>query len=263
MTDQSTIFGNAGGESQTPAQDSASQTAPQQSAPQQQQQMPDAASEWIGEGKKYATVEKALESVGHSQTHIQKLEQEKAEMQAKLAALEAAKGEADEQLGKLGAVDELLAKLNSQQEAAANQPDANGVSEDAVKALVEATLKQRDAESTFAGNQKKVANALTEKLGDQTKAAEAYKARAEELGMTVAQVDQLAGSNPAAALALFGEVAKPKADPAPTQSSVNTSGFQKGEEVPRTFSKANKTSDLLSQWQQSGKAARDALGIKD
>ena len=45
--------------------------------------IPDNVKDLIGEGKKYATLEKALEALGHSQAHIAKIEADNAELRAK------------------------------------------------------------------------------------------------------------------------------------------------------------------------------------
>jgi len=51
--------------------------------------IPDPLKELIGEGKKYATLDKALESIPHAQAHIQRLEEESRQLREQVASAKA------------------------------------------------------------------------------------------------------------------------------------------------------------------------------
>ena len=56
----------------------------------QQNAIPTELAEFVGEGKKYQTVEDALKSIPHAQSHIQKLEEEMKQAREELAKRKAA-----------------------------------------------------------------------------------------------------------------------------------------------------------------------------
>lgn len=197
MTD-TTIFGN------NPA-DPPSVVDP----PKPQFQLPDSVAELVGEGKKYASVEKALEALPHAQTHISNLEKELNELR------EAQKGamSAEEVLR---AIQELKDKPPTQG-APSLDPDALAK---LVAPLLDSQLTVREAQQRAQANAKQVIDALQAKHGD--KAEEVYRAKAQELGISVQKLNELASESPKAALLYFG--AAPVA-PQGTRSTVNTSAL--------------------------------------
>lgn len=151
--------------------------------------LPDSVAELVGEGKKYASVEKALEALPHAQQHILRLEQEAIELREK-----AAKAASAEEV--LRAVQELKDK-----------PPTQGVPLDdaALAELVSNTLNKqlsvREAQAKAQTNAKVVTDALVLKHGD--KAEEVYRQKASELGITVQRLNELASESPKAALMYF------------------------------------------------------------
>ncbi len=168
---------------------------------------------------KYKDVQTALEALRHSQEYIPTLKQEKEATDAKLAALAA-------EVERLKNIEQSISQLTQPQQAA-QQPPAAGVTEEAVANLVNQTLTQREQAAKKAANVNSVVTALTQKLGGEAD-KEFYK-KAEELGMTAEQMNNLAAQSPTAVLKLFGlEGTKSQSTPSGNQqqSSVNTAGLQ-------------------------------------
>ncbi len=168
---------------------------------------------------KYKDVQTALEALRHSQEYIPTLKQEKEANDAKLAALAA-------EVERLKNIEQTVAQLTQQQQPQQQQPAPVGVTEDVVATLVNQTLTQREQAAKKAANVNSVVTALTQKLGGEAD-KEFYK-KAEELGMTAEQMNNLAAQSPTAVLKLFGlEGNKVQTSSSlPVQSSVNTAGLQ-------------------------------------
>lgn len=192
MADEN-IFGN---EQKTPDGVTAPPTPPT---------LPDSVKDLVGDGKKYATVEKALEALAHSQNHIAKLEQEARERAAQLESAVSV-----EKLHET--VQELLAK-----ERETHVPAA--VDEAALSGLLDRALTQREQAALAQKNQDAVVTALRNKFGD--KAQEVYEGKAKELGVSVADLNAMARKSSAAVLTYFDVKAAPGI-PARPGSSVNT-----------------------------------------
>lgn len=151
--------------------------------------IPDSLKELVGEGKKYATVEKALESIPHAQAHIARIEQEANELRQRMAEAKAA----EEVYAKL------METMNGKNEAT---PPTSGLDEASVAALFDRRLAEREAEAAARANVEKVKKALVTKYGD--KAEEIYKAKADELGVGVNFLNDVVRRSPKAAEELFG-----------------------------------------------------------
>lgn len=162
---------------------------------------------------KYASTDKALEALVHSQAHIERLEQEAAQRAVELeeARRKAAEAEA------LEAVIERL-KPNNSPEQKVTPPNA-GVDEAATIAQLEKILEKRELAKLAGDNLKSVNDVLITKFGSPEKAKEAVAVKAAELGMTVQELGSLSAKSPKAALQFFGEA--PKA-PQSTPPSNNT-----------------------------------------
>jgi len=162
--------------------------------------------DFIGEGKKYASPEAALQSIPHKDSHISKLEQENAEMRAKL-----------EESTKLSDV------LSAMKETGENvQPEAQPVSTSTevpdIAAMVKDVLQQEKEQSMVEGNVKEANKFMMDTFGD--KASDVLSKRASELGMTVDGMRELAARSPAAFTTLFPTQAKQE-QPTSTQGDVN------------------------------------------
>lgn len=166
--------------------------------------LPDSVKELVGPGKKYATVEKALEALVPGQTHIQKLEQELKELR-----------EGQQQGVDLdtvyATVQDLLAKERETRV-------APSVDEASLAGVVDRALTAAQQKAEANRNVAVVKEQLTKMFGD--KVNEKYKAKAEELGVGVNFLNDLAAKSPKAVLEFFG--GKPNASTARTHSSINT-----------------------------------------
>lgn len=198
-------------------------------------QVPEVVSELVGEGKKYSDINKALESIPHAQTHIQKLEAELAEVRAKLQASTS--------------VEETLKQFKAQQEQ--GKPTSQPVGLEDIAGLIESKLSEREKQSVASKNQTEVVSKLTEQFGDKGKAEEAFVKKAKELGVSVSHLDDLAKTSPKAIFALFGTGSKPSGKGS-YESSVNSQAFsnlpQQRAPVPQVMSSGSSTTQVLDAW---------------
>lgn len=154
--------------------------------------------------QKYADVQTALNSIPHAQSHIS----EQAERIKQLEAeLEQRKG-----------MEAVLEQLQSQQQPQVEQPSNVGIDATQIDQLLDQRLQQREIAQMQQANAQQVLDKLNEQYGDN--AEQQFNAKAMELGMTPAQLSDLARQTPAAALAFFNTPAPAPANP--TTSSINT-----------------------------------------
>lgn len=176
--------------------------------------LPDNVKDLVGPGKKYATVEKALEALAPSQNHIANLERELKELR------EGQQGGVD--LDTVYAtVQDLLAKERETRVAPT-------VDESSLAGVVDRALTAAQQKAEATRNVAVVKEQLTKMFGD--KVNEKYKAKAEELGVGVAFLNDLAARSPKAVLEFFG--GKPNASPARTHSSINTEALNTRPQPP-------------------------------
>ncbi len=149
--------------------------------------IPTEAVDFIGDGKKYKSVDDALKSVPHAQTHIQTLENE----------LKAAR----EELQKRKTAEELLEQFKPQ---VTTQQQTTGVEidPDALSGIVERVIDKKAQQAQAQANVSIVTSQFTAKYGD--KAEQVYNNLAKENGLSVAQMNNLAMSSPTALLKLAG-----------------------------------------------------------
>lgn len=197
--------------------------------------IPDHLKELIGEGKKYASVEKALESLPHAQQHISKIEQENAELRQKM----------QEAL----AIEEVYKKLTESMNAPPQATPAGKVLDEAsIADLLEKKLSEREREKEAKANVDRVKQALTGKYGD--KAKEVYEAKAKELGLGMDFLNEVVRRSPRAAEELFG--IKPKDNAAPTRGSVNTDMLNNNPRPPAKPTLGPLSGgDLMSAWKRA------------
>ena len=149
--------------------------------------------------QKYNDVPTALDGLKNAQDHIATLTTQLAEAKAKV----------DEAKG----VDDVLEQLRQ-----ANQPAPTptsvpaGISQEDVLKLVNQTLTQKQIEEKHAQNASALRASLKETFGDDAKAAEAFNAKAVELGMSSEELTTIAVSNPKLILAHFNKTKVPTAD---------------------------------------------------
>jgi hypothetical protein len=184
--------------------EAATQEAPTHSTPT----IPAGWEEYVGEGKKFKTVEAAQQAFVHQIKHISTIEEENAKMRELTAKESAAK--------------ELLEEIRNSSTTKQEKPTSNGleVNEAVLSEIIERKLQQRTQQQVQEENARSVVNAMSAEFGD--KAEQVYTKIAQETGFTVAQLDQLASTNPKAVLKLAGVTnVKPSSTPV-LQGSVNT-----------------------------------------
>lgn len=195
------------------AQEAPAAEAPAQATTQEAPSSPSAPTipsgweEYVGEGKKYASVEAAQQAFIHQIKHISTIEQENAQLR--------------ELKAKESAAEELLREIRTSSTTNQQKQTSQGVevNEDVLSEIIEKKLQQRTQQQIATENAKSVVNTMSAEFGD--KAEEVYKKIADESGFTVAQLDQLASTNPKAVLKLAGVNAKSSPTPV-LQGSVNT-----------------------------------------
>ncbi len=189
----------------------------------------------VGDGKKYKTVDEALKSVPHAQKHISTLEEEMNKLK--------------EELAKRRAVEELLDEVKSGIQGTSTQvaPEFN---QDKVVETVTQLIEARQRAGT---NVSKVVNAFNEKFGQEI-GPEEYKKLAQETGISLAQLNQLAATSPDAVLRMAGlNVTTKESVPAKTQSTVNTQMLNNQSQSDINAKVTGRsTRDMVDAWKRAG-----------
>ena len=187
MSDQNSLF----------VQNNISQATPAQSP--NQPSIPDPVVTMLQEIKnekgepKYKTLEDAVKALQHSQAYIPSLAADKQRLEQELAD---AKAKAD----KVAELEATVARLLEQKPAAT--PAQASVDENVIEELVTRSLTRAEAQKTAQQNTQTVIASVAAKFGD--KAEEVFYGKAAELGMSRAEINQLAATKPKAVLSLLG-----------------------------------------------------------
>lgn len=202
--------------------------------------LPDGVSEFVGEGKKYASVEDALKSVPHAQSHISNLEKELAELR--------------EQVDKVRNIEEVLAKMEEKANKSNDSETTTSVEvdEEAIAKLVESTLTKRQQQELADANILAADKGMKEVYGE--KAQEVLVSKAKDLGLSVEDLMKTAARSPKAFLSLMGATNSPTdKGVSHIKSSVNTDTFS-GKQTDQPTGKvplgAN-TQDMIGAWRAS------------
>lgn len=200
--------------------------------------------EFVGEGKKYKSVDDALKSVPHAQTHIQRLE---AEAQA-----------LKDELAKRRATEELLEELKGSVRSETTPPVAS-VDPNAINSLVESVLTRKEQERVAKENQASIIKAFTDKFGE--KAEEEYNKVAQQSGLDLANLNKLSASSPKAVLRLAGiDFPVTREVPGKTASSVNTEAFPAGSKQQMSARVTGTTTkDLVNAWKAAGELVKQNI----
>lgn len=156
--------------------------------PQPPLAVPTEAQEWIGDGKKYKSVDDALKAVPHAQSHIKTLEQELAEARAEIA--------------KRRAAEDLLNEIKQASTPQQATPSSVEADPEVLSQIVEQVLEKKTAQQTAQQNAKTVIDKLTAVYGDRAK--DQYFALAANSGMSINDLDMLSMKSPSAVLKLAG-----------------------------------------------------------
>ena len=184
--------------------------------------IPDTVTEFVGEGKKYASPEEALSSIPHAQTHINRLEEESKTKDEELAILR-------EQVAKSTALDDVLDSIKSNQDNSGIPPQ-NELDETKVTSLVDSALQRNEAQKVAKGNVNSVVSKGIEVFGD--KADEVYHKVAKDNGLSVDQLNKLSATSPQAVMKLMGIGDKISPMPIKSEGSVNTDAFNQNNSEP-------------------------------
>lgn len=196
--------------------------------------LPDSLRDMVGEGKKYASVEKALESIPHAQSHIERLETELKEMRSKVDSSVA--------------TNEVYDTVKKLLEAERKTPEGVKVDEATLAELLDRKLTEREMLARQQANVQSVKKALEDKYGDAAK--EVYNKKAEELGVNVKFLNDVVAASPNAAFELFGlKKDSSTSVPSGTRSTVNTDAFKPTPPTQKTSIMGGAdTSDMVAAW---------------
>ena len=196
--------------------------------------IPDPVKELIGEGAKYSDVTKALESIPHSQAHIRTLEEENARLRQ-----ETAKADAMKEL-----IEQMKSGQTQNQDPVQPVVDSSEVAKEAVN-----LIHQQEVQKTRAANELKASQAMKEVYGDN--AVKVLNAKAEELGMSVDALRNVAMDSPEAFLKLVGDT-KQSGPAQPTQKTSNfvPQGTQQPQRKERLLSTPSSTADFVNEWRR-------------
>ena len=213
MTD---LFSNPDGEQTTapvtPEQQPEVTTAPQ--APSYDDHLKNIVTE---DGRqKYADIPTALDGLKNAQDHISNLTKELAEAKAKAEEAESVKA--------------ILDQLESKKDPVV--PATPSISKEDVSTLVQDALTQKELQAKIDGNAKVLRESLVKQFGDETKAREQFTAKAQELGMTYQELQNIALNSPALVMQHFSS--KPIEPTNSTTPVINT------EQIPNNEGKVEK-----------------------
>lgn len=189
----------------------------------------------VGEGKKYSSVEKALEALEHSQSFIDQLKEENRGLREELTAtermeealrrIETSRGEGavpSEQGGK-GAEAETPPQ-------GAGQDDGKKFTQEEISELVRGEVTRIERQRTAEQNEMEASNKLVELAGgDQKDATAMVQKAAEELGVSVRYLRQQAQTSPTAFYRLVSASAKSGGDSGGPNVMKSDSGSQNTE----------------------------------
>jgi hypothetical protein len=181
---------------------------------------------------KYATVSDAINSIPHAQNHISTLENELKEMREKMEELARERQELAE-----------ARHLENQH----TQQDAQ-FGEDQVVGLVDEVLSRREKEQIQRKNVSTVVDSLTGKFGSTEAADKAYRAKAQEMGISLDMMNSLAMHSPNAVLAYFGTTGS--SAPSKTEGSINTASMSSQPNAPKGSNPllSGSMKDMQAEW---------------
>lgn len=168
---------------------------------------------------KYKDLNTALDALKHSQEFIPQLKSDKERVEKELE-------DARKEIERLKAVEDSVTRLTSGQSPQTTQT-SQGLDAEAVANLVTQTLQRRETESTQKANLSSVVNTLQQAFGQD--AEKNFYSKANELGISVEEMNTLAAKSPKAVYDLFGLSSKNTSTSGKlpqTSPSINTAGYQ-------------------------------------
>ena len=175
----------------------------------------------------------------HAQKHIQTLEQEAKERAQRIQELEERYQQLEADLEKRESFESALEKIQNQQQTPPTAADQTTVDPDDVTERVLSRIQQKEQERIQAENKSKAIAAAQERYGE--KFLEAVSSRAESLGMTLQDVDQLAATKPQVFNELFvGKAGKPPVKQPGVSGQTVVENKDNGLEAQRELYRSNK-----------------------
>lgn len=200
--------------------------------------------EFVGVGKKYQTVEAALAAFAPAQNHIAKLEADYAALKAELEGRKTTQ--------------ELLDEIKSGIPKGDTAPKQE-LNQDTLVKVVEQVLTQKESKKVAETNQSTVVNTFREIFGDKAEAQ--YNKVAEEAGLSIAALNQLARTSPQAVIRLAGINKTPVPQVGKIRSDVNPLALSPTNTAPSAkVAKTNTTRDVLNAWRAAGEKVKQQLG---
>lgn len=173
--------------------------------------------------QKYKNLEDALKALKHSQEYIPQLTNTLKQKDEEIATLSGT-------VSKISEIEKALETLTQRSTTPQQTPGA-GMTEEQIAELVTKTLTRSQQEELARTNIATVVRTMQEKFGE--KADEIFYAKAEELGMSKAEINAIAAKTPKAVLKLVGiDSVSGTSVSAPGTSTLNTAGIS-----PRSDSK--------------------------
>lgn len=216
-------------------------------------QVPEILAELVGSGKKYASVEDAMKSIPHAQSHIQTLESELSQLR--------------EDLRKRENTEELLAKFlqkkdegNQQQYPVGDKPtgdtpvDPNAIAEMVTQRLLEKSEAEKRIQNFQAADQ------AMKKVVGEGKVDEYIKQRLASLGIGMDFAKSVAEKSPTAFLELMGVTHQQSSSDVRAKGSVATEAFgnmQPAQDDIKPVMWGATTSDIVSAWRAAGKGLEE------
>ena len=203
-------------------------------------QLPQEVSEFVGVGKKYASVDDALKSVPHAQKHINTLTEELAAVKAELV--------------KRRTTEDLLEELKASGNQNDGTPPQTNITTEEIQRYISQTIEQNAASATAQRNIEKVTHAFTEKYGEKAEAM--FISIAQESGITISNLNRLSASSPDAVMKLAGLTAtKVESNIVKPTGSINTQALTidlNGTPLSARVKQGASTKELVSAWKIAG-----------
>jgi hypothetical protein len=221
MSDQTSIFGNT--PSDTNPNPTGGSNPPNTNVPDDVATILGSIKNERGEVK-YKDLNTALQALQASQEFIPTLksqyETEKAEAQR-----------LREEVARLRTIEDTVAALTQRQAEQTGTPPATGRTDEEIAELVNRTLTQKEQKATAMANVQSVVSTLQQSFG--ADAEKKFYDKAQEMGMSVDEMNALAAKSPKAVLSMLGVTVQQAHKPnvSATNSSVNTSAFQPTQET--------------------------------
>lgn len=213
-------------------------------------------------GEKFRDPQELAKGYAHAQDYIKNLEAQNAELKqdvGKKDYMQEVLDRIDAQKAK-PAAGESAVDQNSGTDDTGNQP---GVSVEQIKGLIAETLTEQEAKNTATANLAEADRLLEASFG--TDAPAKLRERANDLGMTVERMKQLAEESPTALMSLMGDAPRKETNQI-ASSQVNTAGGfseaggKKNWEYYQKLRRENPKLYYSSKMQQEVFAARQAQG---